>query len=77
MTGRKQAHSLVNIQEEETDASFSCYRAVKEARADARDNLQIVSSLSDSINTLCANLDRLDAFIETMIIGNGNKEKGK
>ena len=74
MSKTVQQHSLKHIQEENIDYSFTCYEAVKEAKADARDNLQIVNSLSDSINNLCSSLERLDAFMENLIFF---KEKGE
>jgi hypothetical protein len=72
----KQAHSLVNDQKEDIDHSFDCYRAIKEAKADIRDNLQVVNSLSNSMNNLCTNLDRLDNLMETIIFCK-DKENGK
>ena len=68
MATTKQANS------EEIDSSFTCYQAVKEAKADVRDNLQIVNSLSNSMNNLSSCLERLDNLMETIIF---SKEKGE
>ena len=75
MTEIKQTKSLANDQAEDIDISFNCYKAVKDAKTYARENLQIVSSLSNSMNILCTNLDRLDNLMETLIFVK-NKEKG-
>ena len=74
MTEIKQIHSLTNDQEEE-NISFNCYKAVKEAKADARDNMQILESVCDGLSNLCAKLDRLDNLMENIIFD--DKEKGK
>ena len=64
------------IQEEE-DLSFSCYKAVKEAKTDARDNLQMVNSLSNSMNNLCSSLDRLDNLMENIIFCKKGREENE
>ena len=74
MAGTKQAHSLAKDQEKDIDVSFNCYKAVKEAKADIRDNLQVVNSLTNSMNNLCTKLDRLDNLMESTIF---DKDKGK
>ena len=73
MAETKQAHYLANVQEQDMDASFCCYKAVKEAKADAKENIQILESLCDSLSILCTNLDRLDNLTENIIFG---KDKG-
>jgi len=70
MATTKQANS------EEIDSSFTCYQAVKEAKADVRDNIQIVNSLSDSMNNLSSSLERLDNLMESLLFGE-EKEKEK
>ena len=67
MTETAQPHTFTHIQEEDTDISFNCYKAVKEAKAEARDNLQILASLYDSANNLCNSLERLDNLMENII----------
>ena len=62
--------SPVRTQEEDPDDYFPCYRAVKEAKTDARDNLQILASLYDSTSNLCSSLDRLDTFMESIFFNN-------
>ncbi|MCL1927522.1 MAG: hypothetical protein FWG07_01850 [Treponema sp.] len=64
--------SLTQIQKEDTDIFFSSYQALKEAKTDAKDNLQILISLFDSTNKLCRSLERLDNLVESIIF---NKEK--
>ena len=66
--------SITHTQAEDIDHSFTCYKAVKEAKADTKNNLQIVASVYDSMNNLCSALDRLDNFMESIIF---DKEKGK
>ena len=66
--------SLLPAQNEGTDISFNCYKAVKEAKTDARDNLQMLASLYETTNNLCSSLDRLDNLMETIIFC---KEKGE
>jgi methyl-accepting chemotaxis protein len=56
-----------HTQETAADISFNCYRAVKEAKSNAIDNLQIVNSLSNSMNRLSSSLDRLDNLMESII----------
>ena len=67
-----QAHT----QAEDIDHSFICYKAVKEAKADAKSNMQIVASVHDSMNNLCNVLERLDNLMEEIIFVKG-KEKSK
>ena len=69
----KQSNSLEHAKAEDINHSFACYQAVKEAKADVRDNLQIVNSLSNSMNNLCNSLERLDNLMESLIF-NGEKE---
>ena len=76
MTETLQPVSIVHIQEKDNDISFSCYHAVKEAKVNARDNLQILVSLYDSTNDLCKSLDRLNNLVESLIFDK-KKEKGK
>ena len=52
--------STAYIQGKDIDLSFNYYKVVKEAKADARDNLQILASIYDSTNSLCFVLDKLD-----------------
>ena len=66
--------SPARTQEEDTDDYFPCYKAVKEAKTDAKDNLHILASLYDSTSNLCSSLDRLDTFMESIIF---DKEKEK
>ena len=66
--------SSSHTQAEDIDHSFSCYKAVKEAKTDARDNLQILASIYDSTNSLCSVLDKLDNLMEKIIF---DKDKGK
>jgi ABC-type uncharacterized transport system fused permease/ATPase subunit len=54
-------------QEEDIDRSFTCYKAVKEAKADTKNNLQVVASVYDSMNNLCSALERLDSLMEEII----------
>ncbi|MCL1813179.1 MAG: hypothetical protein FWG29_06605 [Treponema sp.] len=74
MTETKQVHSLTDDQEQDIDISFNCYKAVKEAKADARENMQILESVCDSLNNLCKKLDKLDNLTENIIFGNNNKK---
>ena len=74
MTETKQAYSMANAHEEDIDHSFNCYMAVKEAKADAKNNIQVVASVYDSMNNLCSALERLDNLEE--IIFNKEKENG-
>ena len=74
MVQTTQSVSSARTQDVEKDLSFNCYQAVKEAKADARDNLQIVSSLYNSMNNLCSSLERLDNLMESLIF---NEEKEK
>ena len=76
MTEIKRMQSLINDQEQDLETSFNCYKAVKEAKADVRDNIQILESVCDSLNTLCVNLNRLDNLTENIFFGK-DKEKGK
>jgi hypothetical protein len=76
MSQATQPHTFTQTQEEDIDTSFNYYKAVKEAKADARDNLQILSSIYDNANNICKSLDRLDNLMEKIIFCN-NKEKGK
>ena len=76
MTQSKQTHSLANDQEENIDHSFNCYLAVKAAKANTKENLQIVALLYDCMKNLCTTMDRLDNLMESLIFCN-EKEKGK
>ena len=62
-----QTHSLEHTQAEDIDLSFNCYKAVKEAKTDIKNNLQIVASVYDSMNNLCSSLERLDNLMESLI----------
>ena len=59
MSQTKQTRSLANAQEE-IDLDFNCYLAVKEAKADARESIQLLDSLCDSLSILCTNGNSLD-----------------
>ena len=61
-------------QEEKIDHSFTCYKAVKEAKADAKNSIQIAASVYDSMNNLCSALERLDNLMESLIFSE-EKEK--
>ena len=71
-----QTHCLEHTQAEDIDRSFTCYQAVKEAKTDTTNNLQIVASVYDSMNNLCSALERLDNLMESLIFCE-EKEKGK
>ena len=72
MANDKQQLSLA----EDTDFSFLCYRAVKEARKNARENLQLLALVYSSMSNLCTDLDKLDSFMESIIFCT-KKENGK
>ena len=63
-------------QTENTDLSFKCYKAVKEAKIDAKESQQIAVSLYDSLNNVCRSLEKLDSIMESLIF-NKIKENGK
>ena len=74
MVQTTQSVSSARTQEEEQDLSFNCYQAVKEAKASAKENLQLAASLYNSINNLCTTIERLDNLMENIIFTN-EKEK--
>ena len=74
MAQTKQFVSPAYTQEEDTDVTFPCYQAVKEAKANIKENIQLLDSVCDTMNSLCAKLDRLDNLTESLIFG---KEKEK
>ena len=76
MTQTIQPISLTLTQEEDINVSFSCYRAVKDAKMTARENLSLLTSIYDNMNSLCTALERLDYVMEKIIF-NKEKEKGK
>ena len=61
---------------EDIDHSYNCYQAVKEAKADAKNNIQIVASVYNSMNNLCSSLERLDNLMESFLFSE-EKEKEK
>jgi len=52
----KQAHT----QAEDIDHSFNCYKAVKEAKANTKENIQLLYSVYGSLSNLCTNVNSLD-----------------
>ena len=73
MAQTTQPQTFTHTQYENMDASFSCYKAVKEAKINAKENQQIAASLYDSISNLCTSLGRLDNLMENLIF---NEDKG-
>ena len=65
--------SAVHTQEEDADISFLCYQAVKEAKTNAKENLQMAASICDSMNNLCTSMNRLDNLMERIIFCNGKE----
>ena len=72
-----QPHYLEHTQTEDTDTPFSCYKAVKEAKINAKENQQIAASLYDSISNLCTSLGRLDNLMENLIFKEDFDEEKK
>ena len=57
-----QAHT----QTEDIDLSYNCYKAVKDAKADARENIQLLNSVYDSLCILCTNVNSVDNLRKTI-----------
>ena len=55
-----QPHSLEHTQTENIDLDFNCYQAVKDAKANTRESIQLLDSVCDSLSILCTNVNNLE-----------------
>jgi len=67
--------SLIQTQDEDADIFFPCYLALKEAKQNARDNLNLLSTIYNYMNILCTSLEKIDSEMEKIIFNNKEGRK--
>jgi hypothetical protein len=71
----KTIQSKLLKQTQDEDLNFPCYLALKEAKQNARDNLNLLSTIYNYMNILCTSLEKIDSEMEKIIFNNKEGRK--